>query len=199
MSDDFSTTSQPETVPWSEAVTLFPDHALPSPPKLELWPSEIARFSDHCYGTWKPETALYDLPGALQETLDQGPEKVVLFGFDGHGASSWAMHLVLKWKSLLIGLQIAAGGAYTEQTQASRSLEGAWGLLQGLIEEVHANPGVAGDQTLVVCDSDFTPGFWGWTTPGGWEQSEWHEEPAPLFLARMEWIETMGPARKGDA
>jgi len=195
---DFTTPAQPERVAWNQAVELFSRHELPPPPALPIWPAEVDRFSEHCYGNWKPEIPIYDLAGALREILERGPEQVVLFGFDGHGTSSWGIHFLLKWNSLLIGLQIEAGGAYTDPVQAGQALEGAWGLLAGLIEEVSAAPG-AGDRVLVVCDSDFFPGFWGWTTPGNWENSEWHEEPGPLFLARMEWIETVAATREGNA
>ena len=100
-----------------------------------------------------------------------------VLGFDGHGVQSWAAQVVLRLDPLLIGFQVAAGGAYTDPVHSARRLRGVWGILKELLHELdrpEVRTCIPPGQLLVALDSDIVEGRWAWmNSEDDWDSAAW--------------------------
>ena len=182
--------TEAEQLSWQDALQVFAAESLPEPPALSCWPTEVKKIGPGVFANWRPRTPPYDLEALLRETLERAPDGSVVFGIDGHGVQSWAAHLVLRNGPLLIGFQIAAGGAFNDQARSAERLGGAWALLAELDAELERPELLAhlpAGKTLVVLDSDLVGDRWAWlASPQDWDTGPWHDEAPAAFLGLMQ-------------
>ena len=183
MSETSGATTRVEMQPWTDALNLLAENGLPAPPPLSVWPTEVQRYSESIFGTWKPSHSLYELEDVLREAFENAPDGAMVAGFDGHGVQSWAFHVVVRTGPIVVGIQVEAGGFYTNPETSATALEGAWELLVDIVETT--NKIASTERILVICDADFAGHRWGWATRGDWNSIDWRDEKPALFCAHM--------------
>jgi hypothetical protein len=154
-------------------------------PKLE-------KLSPAIFGTRRDTPPPYALHLFAIEVATKPTEDYLIFGHDGHGTNSWAIHYYLVRGPLALFLQISWGGAYGDKGgdtgRVNRKLAQAAELahaVEAAQEQGKFKPG----QRLFVADSDFYGQRWGFLekvyTVEEYRQvdANWHEDKDPLQAA----------------
>ncbi len=158
--DDGTASLPPLTV----ARQRFADAGLPFPPvPADLVDGVVVR-GEWLFGTRTDTPGPYNLDWFLDEFLDSAaPEDYLLFGHDGYGFNSYAMHYYLVRGPLALFDQLAWGGVYHDDDLALDLMTAHFAQTDGLIQrldEARAAGLLAPDQRFVVIMSDFYGSKW---------------------------------------
>lgn len=165
----------------------FAAAGLPAPPIPPLFAPRLLRVRDWLYstrgdqqGTGAAAPGPYALQWYGRELLGGSVgEPYLLFGHDGHGINSWAMHWYMVRQPLAIFLQLPWGNAYDDDAQRAASAEALRLHFDAIERLLQATAGAANgvlgpDDWLIVVASDLEgsrAGLW----PAGERTIEWHE------------------------
>ena len=146
-----------------QARKLFRDIGLAFPYVPEELGAQLTRQSDWVFGTRADAPALYDIDSFVVEACAEPELGYLLFGQDGHGVNSYAMHYYLVRGALALFVQSGWGGAYMDVEESARVIEARFGLARQLADAVDAVAEAGGfepNERLVVLESDFYGGRW---------------------------------------
>lgn len=190
-STEAATSGRPPTVKASlaDVETWCEAAELPLPPGPGSG-KDLLRIGDNLFATWQPQVSAYDFDAFMAEAWAKAADGDWLFGVDGHGTQSWAVHWMRRRGQLLLGIQVRVGGAFAPGAVERDAVVGAWGLAKrfdaALARAAKAQHLPAG-KVLVVLDTDLAEGRYAWLTPGDdWETAGWNEDAMAGFSALME-------------
>ena len=141
----------------------FEQEKAPFPPVPETMQAQVRLYAPWVYGTRRAVPALYDLPWFAEEARSQSVADYLLFGHDGHGVNSYAIHYYLVQSTLALFLQIGWGGALMDHEVQSKRLGAAFDWANALIEAAGAaenRAALARPERLIVRVSDFSGVGW---------------------------------------
>jgi hypothetical protein len=142
-----------------QAVLLFEDWSLPFPPVPESLAPRMRILGRGLLGTRADAPGPYSLEWFLAE-LASDPADYLIFGHDGHGINSWAMHYYLVRGPLALFVQIDWGGAYTDDAIARAEILRAFRASEALVVAPRV-AALAEGQRLLVVASDRALSRWG--------------------------------------
>ncbi|MBX3379061.1 MAG: hypothetical protein KF805_03120 [Phycisphaeraceae bacterium] len=135
---------------FQEAGLAFPT----MPPNLAARPKEQEPwvFSTRTLNVWP-----YDLDHYVREPRS---EDYAILSHSGHGGNSYAIHYYLQFGGLAMFLQLAWGGCYMDNDQASASIARCFSLADKIVGATHPKllPGTS--QCLTIVASDFHGSYW---------------------------------------
>lgn len=170
---------------------------LPLPPLPAQFAEAMRVVGRGVFGTRADAPSLIDLDRFLDE-LEQGPPAdYLLFGHQGHGVRSWAMHYYLVQAPLALFLQVPWGGAYMEDESATAQVARSFALAALLTQAPELERKAAG-RWLVVVESDLAGSRFGVLTlpaPGAVQALPAHADP---LLAALGWLSGAAGAPAGD-
>lgn len=148
-----------------KARAVFEAEGLPMPPLSADETARLRSDGEFLFATRAIETPPYTLDIYLDEALaGAAPVPYTLFGFDGGGLASSALHYFLVEDGLAVFIQIGWGGAYTDVDDARGMIERAFawvGGLRGRIREARAAGAMPKDWRLVAVVTEFDLSRWG--------------------------------------
>ncbi len=135
---------------------LFEDEGLPLPPLPESLIPQLVIVRPWMFGSREDTPGAYDLNWFVREAVEQEPAEYVLFGQDGHGVNSLAMHYYLVSGRLAVFVQVPWGGAYMDKQASNAAVAAALVGVERLIEAARAAEQglVDRNERLVVVASD---------------------------------------------
>jgi hypothetical protein len=175
------------------AKALFEKEGIPFPPIPDDLVASVKELKPWVFGTRVDAPSPYALSTFGQEAETTFVDDYLIFGHDGHGTNSWAMHYYLVRGCLALFIQTAWGGIYTNSDNASQIL--AYYFSQAaklitLIEEKEELGKLARPQRLIVVVSDFIRSSWKLseipeTSEEGWEYTLRALEEAINFVSTL--------------
>ncbi len=164
-----------------QAQQQFAKEGLPFPYVPAAIQSRLQAVTPWVFSTRADDQTPYDLDSFVASYLEAAePESYLLFGHDGHGINSYAMHYYWVQKHLALFDQIAWGGVYTDNDFASKMMRVHFAQLQGviqLVERTQASGKWPKGQRLIAVMSDFRPSRWVMFRHG---DMQWVDEPSGL-------------------
>jgi hypothetical protein len=140
------------------AQQLFADYNLPMPPvPLDIRDQLVVLF-DWLFGTREDTPSPYRLTWFVDDFLANDEPEYLLFGHDGEGINSYAMHYYLVRGPLALFLQIGWGGAYMDNEESRAKMAAHFTQAYDLIEwlDIGLSKGIISPQErFVVVHSDF--------------------------------------------
>ncbi len=155
---------------------------LPLPPLPPELSAALQEFGPWWFGTRKTG-GLYQYAAPLYDEAgrDDVPDYLIV-GYAGHGVNSYALHYFLRHGPLLILLELAYGGAYTNSKLARVEIDAAFAATAGMIaacpELTRRGVPPAG---LRVVASSVRPSMWEAGSLGG------HGRARPVIEAACAW------------
>ena len=154
------------------------------PPTLNL-PDQWLRLNEHAFATWPCKAQPYLVDDLLREATEELHDDATLVAIDGHGVTSWALHLLMRRGSLVYLAQAGIGGPY-------RDTESSWSAVTQLWDKADDVAAIAdivpeGRGTLIMLEGDLAMPRWAFVDPGAaWDDIRWR--PGGVDLARVESI-----------
>jgi hypothetical protein len=166
---------------------LFEEEGLPLPPLPEHLIPHLAVVRPWLFGSREDTPGAYDVEWLVREAIEGDPPEYVLFGHDGHGVNSVAMHYHLVSGHLALFVQIPWGGIYMDKAERNAAVAAAFAGAGRLIEAVQrAESGLATrGERLVVVASDVHGQRHAFVRRG--EVPRWQRSGAAMLAARM-WL-----------
>jgi hypothetical protein len=163
---------------------LFEEEGLPLPPLPELLIPQLVVVRPWLFGSREDVSGAYDIEGLVREAIEDEPTDYVLFGQDGHGVNSVAMHYHLVSGPLALFVQVPWGGVYMDKAERNAAVAGAFADIGRLIEAVRRAEDrlAARNERLIVVASEWHGQRHAFVRPG--EAPEWRRGPASLIAAR---------------
>jgi hypothetical protein len=164
-----------------DARARFGAAGLPFPPIPADLAAELREVGEFLFGTRDDGPGPYSIDWYVGELLGgRCTEPYVLTGHDGRGMNSWAIHYLLVHGSLAVFDQIAWGGAYSADADATRMMEVHWTQIGDMIDAAAAassRGAIEAGERYVVVLSDFYGSRWArWS--GG--EPDWRRGGSPL-------------------
>jgi hypothetical protein len=198
-------TSSPTGPAWNAVAVLRTDleawcarAELPPPPADAGLSQRILQIGEGLFASWEPATPPYAFAELMAEAWAKAQDGDWLFGVDGHGVQSWALHWVQRRGALLLGFQVRVGGAFAPAELDLEAVKGAWGLvgrLDAALARAEAASRLPAGKMLVVIDTDLGANRYAWLAKGEpWDRAGWREDPMAAFAALMELEDLAGQA-----
>lgn len=152
-----------ESLALEEAQQLFAQAGIPLPFIPAEMQKTFTKIEDWVYGTRSKIPWLYEIRQYVQEVSTTPVDDYLLLGHAGHGTQSWAMHYYLVRGPLALFLQIAWGGAYTDEDKAVQEMSARFTQAEELIQAVKvacSNGNFKPDERLIIKASDFYGSSW---------------------------------------
>jgi len=122
-----------------EARRQFEAEGLTVPLVPQAMGGELVRLGEALYATRRDLPAgPYEIEAFVREALAGETDDYVLFGQDGHGFQSWAVHYFLVRGHLALFVQVEWGGAYSDREVTTRAVTDAFTRAWSLVEAVDA-------------------------------------------------------------
>ena len=148
---------------------VFAGESLRPPFVPEALTAAFSQRETAVFGTRDPQEGLYAFGHYVSELGQAELEDYLLLGFDGHGMASHALHYYLVCGPLAVFIQLNHANPFVDEAIGRRRIDGTLGLVERLFDALmraeRADRLPAGKR-LVVVDSDFTSGGWGWVSAG---------------------------------
>lgn len=182
----------PTTTALEDAQALIVGEGLPFP-----WlPPDLAcglrRLGDLVYGTRTDmELGPYHLAIFTGELLRGRAADYVLFGFDGHGMSSWAFHYYLVRGPLALFVQLPWGGAFIEVEPARAAIAAALARVEPLCQrlaDARQQGRLAPAAQLLVIDSRFEAPECAWRDESNPEGRSFRRPGAPILVQALDAV-----------
>ena len=148
-------------------------------------PDRWIRLGEQAFATWPAKARPYMVDDLLREAMEELRDDATLIAIDGHGVTSWALHLLLRRGSLVYLAQAGIGGPYRDDA-------GDWSAVTQLWDEAEDIAAIEdmlpdGYGMLVVLDSDMGAARWAFVDLGAdWDSIHWR--PGQVELERVEAI-----------
>lgn len=153
-------------------------------PGFEL-PDRWARLDEQAFATWPAKAQPYQVDDLLREATEELRDDATLIAIDGHGVTSWALHLLLRRGNLVYLAQAGIGGPYRDGADDWSAVTQLWDDAEDVAAIEDMLP--EGYGTLVVLDSDLAVPRWAFVDLGGdWDSAHWR--PGQVDLERVEAI-----------
>jgi hypothetical protein len=146
-----------------EARQLFAQAGLPFPFIPPEMRETFEKIEDWVYGTRLKIPWLYEIRQYATEAITTDIADYLLLGHAGHGIQSWAMHYYLVRGPLALFLQIAWGGAYTDEEKAIGQISTRFAQANDLIqkvEEARQKGSFQPGERLIIVSSEFHDSYW---------------------------------------
>lgn len=146
-----------------QARQLFADSGLPFPFIPPEMTGEIRQITEWVYGTRSDQAFLYYLTWFINEVGTTPVADYLLFGHDGHGINSYAIHYYLVRGPLALFVQESWGSAYGDKEKDSQAVAERFSQAEALVHAVETaqQRGVfKPDERLVVVTSSFYGAIW---------------------------------------
>lgn len=143
---------------FEQSQELFADYNLPMPPVPPEFQSRLLMLFDWLFGTRDDTPSPYRLSWFVDDFLQHDEPEYVLFGHDGQGVNSYAMHYYLVRGPLALFMQIGWGGAYMDNEEARLEMATYFDQAYDMIEwlDMGLKEGIISPQErFVVVHSDF--------------------------------------------
>lgn len=175
-----------------EAKRQFHDQGLPFPYIPPEMQAGFRRLDEWVFGIGHHGRGLYDFDQFTWDAITLPAQDFLLLGLGGRGLSQ-AIHYYLARNPLFLYLQIAYGGAYTDNADAVKSMTRRYAQSESLIRKLSGSirADVLGqDERWIIGDSD----FYGisWIKTCGYELAdaeirklEEHEDVLQLVLDKL--------------
>jgi hypothetical protein len=149
----------PDTSSLDKARELFASEGLPFPYIPAEMHGAFRQLSPWVYSTRTDIPSPYSIARFVEEVGTQPIADYVLLGHAGHGINYYAMHYYLVRGSLGMFLQIAWGGAYTDNDKAIEEMATAYTQAEQLVAAIEAAE-LSASERLIVVISDFYGSRW---------------------------------------
>jgi len=146
-----------------EAKGQFEAQGLPFPYIPKEMEAGFKRLRPWVFGTGHRGHGLYNISKFSRDALTRPQEDFLLLGQAGHGIQSYAMHYYVARNPLYLFLQIAYGGAYTDNDEAIDAMNTRYALAEQLIKTL---PSAARREDLppqerwIITSTDFYNSSW---------------------------------------
>lgn len=160
----------------------FAEAGLPLPPVPDDLAPSLRMYSDWIFTTRSDVPAPYGFDWYVEECLaGEVTRPYCVFGHDGHGLNSAAIHFYLVRGPLALFMQIPWGGVYTgtpvDAQQVRYHFEQAANLIATLDDAQSRGKLPLGEQFFVQIGA-YTPARWGRKS----QRYRWHTEEPPFFV-----------------
>ncbi|MEB3355620.1 MAG: hypothetical protein VKK04_02655 [Synechococcales bacterium] len=145
--------------PLGKAQALFATEGLPFPHIPAEMHDTFCLLAPWVYSTRTDIPDPYGIAQFVEEVSTQPVADYVVLGHTGHGINSYAMHYYLVRGSLALFLQIAWGGAYTDNDKAVEKMATAYAQAEQLAAAIEAAK-LSPSERLIVVISDFYGSRW---------------------------------------
>lgn len=173
-----------------KANAQFVESGIPFPPVPEEMNANIVELSPWVFGTRKVKHGMYFIDTFINEVQSKNVDDYLLFGHDGHGLNSYALHYFLVYKRLAIFIQWGWGGIYMDNAKQLREIAILFDYVKRVIDLHESIPlnVLASPKRLLIVESDFVNSFWGVTTEG----KMGHADKLSALTGALKWMETFG-------
>jgi hypothetical protein len=172
---------------------LFSEAGLPLPPIPSNLAPQLQPLKEWVFGTRFDTPDPYDFDWYVREYLSNAiAEDYLVFGHDGHGINSYALHYYLVRGPLAVFDQLAWGGVYTTNNLALDLIKTHFVQLQDMIEALDTalDRGLLDpNERFILVLSDFSTSRWTRTNAPLLDNLEWKTEPNSLLTLLSAVIE----------
>lgn len=176
--------------PIEKAKNQFAESGIPFPPVPEEMITKVLEFQPWVFGTRRIKHGMYFIETFIEEVQSRNVDDYLLFGHDGHGVNSYALHYFLVFKRLAIFIQWGWGGVYMDNAKQLREIATLFDYVKRVIDLHESIPlnVLATSKRLLIVESDFVNSFWGFTSEGKVE----HTDKISALKGALKWIGTFG-------
>lgn len=178
---------------FTNAQNYFATEGLNFPYVTEADSGKFLAISQDIFGTYPQAKDVYgNLQGYVMEALST-PREYVLFGVDGHGINSKAMHYYAVKEHVAIFVQIRMGaidenGNLEDPEEIQSRINGAFQGVKRIFDKMKVAEDqhlIQDGQRLLIVESDFGNSGWEWVSgsPGEINKAAWNDKGMTLLSA----------------